>query len=316
MISNAKHGAETVARFVRETGERASRLEWKVLSLTPEARMVVQYTFLHARCTSDVQPFRKLIGKFYVDTTGERIYRVMRMIRKRLTKSSALHLTIPEPLFYDPRYRLIVQQHVPGIPYENLIQRPDADLYFTLAGRALAELHTQKLPMGQKKGLLEHFEELIHPHPMAFVEHMPQYRPLVETLLQTLLAREREWKTAQPVTPLHRDVHLRQLFYGKERVWLVDWDLFAKGDPGLDVGNFLVYLRTHLAQRCDASITAFLEGYCSVAPASILQRVPLYEAFTYLRLACKTFRLRRDNWEEIVTDMLSRSEACLDKEID
>ena len=116
------------------------------------------------------------------------------------------------------------------------------------------------------------------------------------------------------ISPLHRDFHLRQLFSGQGRVWLIDWDLCAKGDPALDVGNFLAYLKTHLRQHWIPSTDAFLEGYFRDRPSPPLERVPLYEAFTYLRLACKRFRLKGDRWKEKTGDMLRLSEKCLWKE--
>jgi Ser/Thr protein kinase RdoA (MazF antagonist) len=68
-------------------------------------------------------------------------------------------------------------------------------------------------------------------------------------------------------TGLHRDFYLDQVLIDGDAVWLVDLDLYATGDPMIDVGNFLAHLtesglREHadpgrLATECGA----FLSGY-------------------------------------------------------
>jgi thiamine kinase-like enzyme len=41
---------------------------------------------------------------------------------------------------------------------------------------------------------------------------------------------------------VHRDFYADQIIVSAKRVWLIDFDLYCNGDPGLDVGNFLGHL--------------------------------------------------------------------------
>jgi tRNA A-37 threonylcarbamoyl transferase component Bud32 len=290
--------------------DRSKDLRWEpdILGITPHARMVVRYSFYRRNASSDSEPFLRFIGKFYADESAQTTYQIMQDLQKSFDLAKKRPpLTIPHPHFYDPDLRLIVQQHVEGIPYSNLLDHHDYPKYFRLVGRALAFLHAQDVPVGEIRSINSHLEDLIHPHPLRFCEELPQYRRLVEELIKKMGERERREKIE--VSPIHRDFHLRQLFYGEERVWLIDWDLFAKGDPALDVGNFIVYLKTHLTKECMSVIDAFLEGYCSIGSSTILERLPIYEGLTFLRLACKRFRLKGDHWKEKVEDMLLQSEA-------
>lgn len=314
MILNIERGAEAILKFVEMDGEQDLQWKSKVLkSSFPQTRTVVQYSFFRRGAVSDSQPFLHLIGKFYADESGRQIYQVMQALHSSLFRTGASPLlTIPHPLFYDPDSRVIVQQYAGGIPYNEILDHHNYPKYFRLLGRALAFLHARDVPIGEKKSIHDHLKELIHPHPMRFCEELPQYRHLVEELIKEMGKRERQEKIE--VSPIHRDFHLRQLFYGEGQVWLIDWDLFAKGDPALDVGNFIVYLKTHLTKECAPAIEAFLEGYCSAGPSAILNRTYLYEALTYLRLACKRLRLRGCFWKIKVKDMLVLSERCLMKE--
>lgn len=312
MILSVEAGAEALLEFLTISGHQKPQWESNILEKTANDRMVVQYSFYDRESQWERKPFLTLIGKFYADETGEQTYRIMRVLMTTLSQTGTTPLlAIPQPLFYDPVRRFLAQERAEGVPYRELLSRSDYRKNFRLAGKALAMLHAQRVPAGETKWIRDHLTELIHPHPMRLAEQIPWYRPLVERLIETMGEREKEWKKEIDVSPLHRDFHLRQLFYGQDQVWVIDWDLFAKGDPALDVGNFVVYLKTHLTQRCLPSIDAFLEGYFSDRPSSILERVPLYEALTYLRLACKRFRLKGDYWREKVNEMLLRSEKCL-----
>ena len=54
---------------------------------------------------------------------------------------------------------------------------------------------------------------------------------------------------ARQVPGIHRDFHPDQVLVDGRTLTLLDFDLFAAGDPALDVGNFSAHL-TELALRC------------------------------------------------------------------
>ncbi len=314
MSWDIEEGAKALEQFLRR--EPATPLRWRseVLGEAPD-RLVVQYSCYRDDAPSGSDPFLYLIGKFYADDAGQRTYAIMRTLDQTLSRASAPPLlAVPRTLFYESHRRLLVQQRVEGTPYGELLNGNDARDYLGLAGKALAFLHDLDIPAGEEKGMGDHLQELIHPHPRELEQQMSRHRSLVGGLIEALEEAERAWKGDIDAAPLHRDFHLRQLFYGQQRVWLIDWDLFGRGDPALDVGNFLVYLKTHLTQHSASSIAAFLEGYFANRSSSILKRVPFYEAFTYLRLACNRVRLKGERWEDAVKAMLLHSERCLAEE--
>lgn len=307
-------GADALLAFLG--GAHPPRWEARVLDQYPGVRMVAEYVFTGEESHAAGRPASSVIGKFYADETGSRTYGTMRMLEDALALAPARPLlAVPRALFYDPERRFLAQQRVEGTPFPALVQRADYRDYFHHAGRALALLHNQPLPAGRAKLLDDHLGELIHPHPRALCAQLPEHRATVRALLAGMAASERRWRDAVEVAPLHRDFHLRQLFFGQDRVWLIDWDLFAHGDPALDIGNFLVYLRTHLGEQARPAGDAFLDGYFTDRPAALAARVPTYMAFTYLRLACKRFRLQGVGWQNRVGEMLCRAERCLAEEI-
>lgn len=283
-----------------------------LLGESPGLRSVVRYQFTGVPDSTEVSQNLDVVGKFYTDPVeGDHCYRSMASLAALLYGLRDAVLAIPYPLFYDDCARFLALEWVKYRPFPRLVAGSRARACLRLAGWALADLHGLPLALGEAKRLNAHFAELITPHPLVLAERLPKFGPRISALLEELLRWEadgsRHWKAA----PIHRDFHLRQLFFGARRVWLIDWDQCALGDPALDVGNFLVYLETHLSGATSAGREAFLEGYLQHRGHEVLARLPQYRAFTYLRLCCKAYRLQRPAWEESVRTRLDLAEAAL-----
>lgn len=307
-------GLPRTARVVARLAPVVAPGPWRVrvLERVPRERLIVAFTAPRG----GGRRARRVIGKFYADETGRRTFRVMREIARRLRQGPEGPLAIPCALGYDPTSRLLLQVPASGTPFTRFAGRPGTQRAFRQAGRALACLHGLPLRLGRRTRLPDHVRTLIRPHPHDLGAAFPEYRELVGSLLATIAARERAWRDRTDVTPLHRDFHLRQLFFddrrGAGRVWLIDWDLFAKGDPAFDVAYFVVYLRSHLGARAERAVAAFLEGYTERRPSrALFDRLPTWEAFNYLRRACRRFRLRDPGWQGVMRAMLARAADVL-----
>ena len=304
MTFEVGHGARSLQAFLG-----MAPWEAHVVGEVPDQRLVVEYRF------AETHP--AVFGKFYADQTGEVVFQAMCELDQALARSQARPLlSLPTVLYYDPRYRFLAQRRVDGTPYPDVLGRQDVHRLFRLAGQALAVLHAQRVPVGRVTWLDDHLRELIRPWPLSLCDRLPEYRAPIEALLTAMAERERPWRGLVEPAPIHRDVHLRQLFYAHDRVTLIDWDLVARGDPALDIGNFLVYLETHLGGQAAPASAAFLDGYVAQDGSRSLERVPLYKAFTYLRLACKRTRLGGEGWQDKTWELLGRAERCLALEVE
>lgn len=312
MITNVAQGAEALVKLIQASGGNELRVESTVLEQSVYGRLVVQYAMYHADGPVGGDPYKTLIGKFYKDRMGHHAYQTMSELWDVLSQQT-LHapFAVPRALFYVPHLQFLVQERVACVPYKELVDRVDFDQHLRQAGSAMASLHSLKLEVGKTTSVLHHLSDLMQPHPFELAEQLPEFRGMVEGIMQALFKLEDGWKHEVECSPIHRDFHLRQLFSGDDRVWIIDWDLFAKGDPALDIGNLVVYLKTHLAYNDFRSIESVLEGYFASGASAILKRIPLYEALTYLRLACKRFRLKSPRWHDHVRNMLYSSEQCL-----
>ena len=104
----------------------------------------------------------------------------------------------------------------------------------------------------------------------------------------TVHARLSRCQDFQPCI-LHRDYHEKQVLIDGDRTVLIDFDTLCRGDPALDVGNFLAHLRLAALQTVSDSISseeAFLAGYGLADSLDFRRRMDSYLGSTLLRLAC------------------------------
>jgi len=269
-----------------------------------EQRCVVAYA----------NPSQRYVGKFYTDDSGKKACAAMQAARL-----ANAPLAVPRPLFFADTLRLLVMPYIDAPNYGELISQPNFAAMLAQAGRALASLHISGAPNdlpaqgGESNNYVNLISDLMNPHPLILAQQLPEQREAIVALLSAQHTLSQI--NPDPITRLHRDFHLRQMFYAPDQTWLIDWDLSDWGEAALDVGNFLVYLHTHLPYPLlMSSCAAFLEGYASINTVSA-QRVQLYASMTYLRLACKHFRRQSSNWQTHVDQMLKASAASLPTEM-
>lgn len=263
----------------------------RMLDASPEGRAVVEWR----------QGDRVLIAKLRPDGGGAAQLALLRQLHASATAT----LRVPEPITWLEASRALVTGAASGASCRHADPLQDSAV-FERIGRALAEFHALAVVPGPAKRLEDHIEELIRPAPRVLAAALPQYAVRITRALARLEEESAGWGLI-PVTPLHRDFHLRQLFDDGVHVTVIDWDDAASGDPAFDVGYFTAYLRSHLSSEAAAvGIDAFRRGYGG--NASLWARVPVYERFNALRRACRRFRLQDNGWQRELEAMFARLE--------
>jgi hypothetical protein len=279
----------------------------RCLSDSPDGRRVTELCF---RPGHGGWRDLRIIAKEFGGDTGATTFAAMKALEAaEAARRDEAPLALPRALFYEPRLRTLGLEPAPGRPYRELVREAGFTAHLGLVGGALAGLHALDVPALRVATLDDHVSELIRPHPATLAAALPEHAELVLAVLARLRAGERE--IAYAPVPVHRDFHLGQLFRDRDRVAVIDWDLVARGDPALDLGNFAVYLRTRVPHAAARGLDAFLAGYAARAGDGAFARMALYEALTYVRLACKRVRLAPAGWREDAVRMLHLAEARL-----
>lgn len=248
--------------------------------------------------------------KRYDDGRGPHAVRTMRAIHRALaTSGGCTALAVPAVHRWHAHAEVLVQAAVPGRPLLPLLATPHRRAALRAAARALAALHTSGARTSPAATMADHLADLIHPPP----EHVARAVPSLGPRIRAVAAALRRWQAAAPAVPavpIHRDAHPRQMTLDRHRVWLVDWDLAARGDAALDVANFALYLRTRLARGGDLAAATFLAAYRREG-VDVDGRLDAFTACMALRLVCKAWRLRAPGWQARMAALLTRAERHL-----
>ncbi|MET3794096.1 aminoglycoside phosphotransferase family protein [Aquamicrobium terrae] len=190
---------------------------------------------------------------------------------RRLAAALPGDVGVPDVMGILPEARIWLQARVCGHLLADLLDSPDT-APLRAAGRALARLHGVGLdPIGEVAEWTMRDELTVMRDAFA---RAAAARPEFGQSLAALDAMLTEQAEALPPgrrNGIHRDFYPDQVIVAPDKTWLLDLDLFAIGDPAIDIANFIAHLREHalrngLEDKLRAHEDAFLAGYTRIAP--------------------------------------------------
>ncbi len=292
---SAEIGRHAVFDYLRACGEADCQIRATVLDNPSTERLVIACDAVAP--AGSRRPVRRFIAKVFGDDTGARSFAAMNAIERAFARHCmpAPTLAMPRALWYDAALRCLVQERVDAEPFPALPQPEAFADALQAAGVALAELHALHVPALPTCDFDQHVADLVRPHPETLARQRPELAASLRVVLDGCRAATGRPDGYLPAT-LHRDFHPRQLFHGRSRIWVIDWDLAAAGDPALDIGNFLMLLELKYGTESRPMAEAFLAGYAirSDGWPALRARLPGWQATACLRRACKAVRLAGD----------------------
>lgn len=296
--------ASGIARMVgREPSLKAVR--HRILKYTPGKRCVLEYE-LHFE--GEENPVR-IIAKLYRKNRGERIFHLMQQIwqMSREVPGEREPFGMPQPLQYLSQLGMLLQTALEGILLAEFSPSTLPEKAVREVGYNLAALHRLTLPDGEVRSMADHLRKYCHPGPEVLQQNCPQYATLIRSILHQLTS-ENALKNA-PITPVHGDVGLTQVFLRDGRAYFIDFDGLCLSHPALDVANFWVVLGTHFPSRGEHLQQIFLEAYRERISSEMLTGMAYYQALAYLRRAMIRFRQREKPTQcpEEIAELLQKS---------
>ncbi len=281
-----------------------------------KSRCVIAYRMtIHDHNQECHLPFH-VIGKIFKGKKGEEVHANMKKLWKGgFGECAPDGLSIPEPLAYLPGLSMLVQTEVPGRQAGLLLKtQPTMKLVRQLA-RTLGKLHSASITPPRHWKFEDHILRC-HPAPQVLTAAYPSIQKKVDYLLDSTRCISESFSHV-PLAPVHGDFHLGQVHLHDNRSWLLDLDGLGLGDPALDLGNVIISLRGKLKKLPEQERPAYIEGfyqeYFQEMDPDIAQRIPLYEALSYLRRCCKKQRTSKVGWKDRVNEMMKNALACIDR---
>lgn len=259
----------------------------RLLRHKPGRRALIEYALECRRRDGRIQPLT-LLGKLHrrgVDAAN--LEALWQLLVGSFAPDSRDGISIPRVLGVVPQLGLWLQEKVPGRPAAEFLVSPAGVVAARRAAEALCKLHGATLSLPRQHKATDELRLL-----RERLDRVAARRPAWQGRLDRVFAACARLAADLPaVMPrlIHRDFYHDQLLIEGGRVWLVDLDLMAAGDPALDAGNFIGHLiewavRSPAQQPALAdAAAAFTHRYVELAAGGTGEALDTYTTLTLAR---------------------------------
>lgn len=258
--------ATLMAHPVRELmGSSARLIGTRLMRHKPGRRAVIAYRVL---MPGNDEP-QVLLGKLRARGADTRTPALHASLRAAgLDGRAPLRIGVPASRGIVASPALWLQNQVPGRTLTELLHDPSSTAAASRCGRALALLHSAGVQATRDWSMQDELDVLGRALEAARKNLAGEARR-INAIAASAATRLRALGSTS-TTGIHRDFYPDQVLIHRGTVWLLDLDLYARGDPAIDLGNFLAHLDEHgLRHHDDAAILAeqgeaFLTAYAAV----------------------------------------------------
>jgi aminoglycoside phosphotransferase (APT) family kinase protein len=260
------------------------------------------------------------VGAWRQDERGEQIYAVMNALRRHGFDGTSGH-SVPQPLGYFPRARLVMMEKAGGSLLRQWIYNPRTDWPAVIrpVARCLAKLHGAKicvprqLTVKDERSTIQGWLADLMTCDAPWLDHE---RGRISALLREILTRQD--RDRRDVALTHGDCHTENILVRGGDVTVIDWEHAAMADPAVDVGYLLgqmeiqsdrYWWRRDQPSPLDsgAVTSALLDEYSRTAPQPSLALLPVYRARTCVRHIVHTVRMKGTEDPSHVTRWVDRA---------
>lgn len=262
----------------------ASRLEAiRVVRYKPGKRCVVEYRLRAPggeRCA--------LLGKMRSGHRADRAFGLMQAFRAAgFDERAADGICVAEPVACIAELGMWLQRKVAGRPAAELLAGPDAPALAARIAEADDKIQRAGVRARREHGIADELR-ILDERLTGLALAQP---PLAARLARLLAACRRRAAGVRDPVPcgIHRDYYADQLIVAGPRLYVIDFDLYCRGDPALDIGNFLGHvveqaLREHGdAAALDAAVQAGRARFLELAAPGSAAALDAYTDLTLVR---------------------------------
>jgi len=253
----------------------------------PGRRCVIEYD-VRVKHPDSPRQKAKLIGKIRARRYGNEGYRMLESVwNAGFDAKSSDGISVPEPVGVVPEFRMWLQRKVAGKETTALLFQKDGESVARRVAEAIHKLHRAGVPTERGHSMADELR-ILHEHLLVVGETKPE---LSKRIGRLLTACDRLGASIPPprLYGIHRDFYPAQVMVEGNRLFLLDFDLYCRGDPALDVGNFLGHLiEINLRQSGDTQALmncqhAMVERFVELAGAAVRPAVQVYTTLTLTR---------------------------------
>jgi len=269
------------------------KLKLKAIRLTrhkPNRRAVVEYDVEVKRPDRPAHRVT-LLGKLRARRSGNEGWRQLEAFwNAGFEAQSADGISVPEPIGVISALQMWFQRKVAGVTSEVVFAQAGRAERVALAGRvaeAIQKIHHSGVPTDKQHTMADELRIL-----RECFDKVAALKPEWSDRLAVLIAACERLGGSVPVPRpcgIHRDFYPAQVLVDRSRLWVIDFDLYCLGDPGLDAGNFIGHVTEQaLREQGDpealADVEQALEGrFVELAGERVRASVRAYTILTLAR---------------------------------
>lgn len=288
-FETARH--EFKRRLPRLSGD--GKLKLKTIRVTrhkPGRRAVAEYD-VSVRRPGAPEENVTLIGKLRARRSGNEGFRQLEQFwNAGFQADSADGISVPEPVGVIADFRMWFQRKVAGVTAEEVFAKPGPAESLAVARRvaeAIHKVHLCGVPTERQHTMEDELRIL-----RECFDKVAALRPEWTGRLAKLMVAGEKLGAHVPAPELrgiHRDFYPAQVIVNGVRLWLLDFDLYCLGDPGLDAGNFIGHvIEQALRERGDAHALrnteqAFEDRFVELSGEAVRVSVRAYTTLTLAR---------------------------------
>lgn len=251
----------------------------------PGRRCVVEYEF----GPSGAWPHGvTLVGKARAKGVDKRTPIVLRAAwNAGFDAASVDGISVPQFAGMVPEFQMWFQVKVPGIETTELLANASGTELVRRIAEAAHKLHQAVIPTERSHSSSDEIRIL-----EERLARVALIRPEWSERLDRVLKASATLAASLPTggaTGIHRDFYPAQVLQDGPRLWLLDFDLFCRGDPALDIGNFIGHLTEQSLRvmgepdRLSDLGRAMAERFTELSGDNVRSRVDAYEILTLVR---------------------------------
>ena len=206
--------------------------------------------------------------------------------RQGFDERSADGISVPEPIAVIPELGLWLQRKVGGVPATQGLATANGVALARRLAEAAHKLHRAAVPARREHTMADELR-ILHDRLQVVAVQRPDWA----ARLERLLAACARIAAATPLSErrgIHRDFYPDQVLLDGDRLYLLDFDLYCRGDPALDIGNCIGHI-TEQAVRTRGDPRAFADREATLADRFVElageQTRPAVRAYALLTLA-------------------------------
>ena len=248
----------------------------------PGRRCLIEYELAFA---SGRQAF--ILGKSRAKGVDRRTYALHhKLYEGGFHEDSEDGVSVPQAVGLAPRFAMWFQKKVPGVASTELLNRDGSAPLAERIAEAMFKLHSSGVATSRRHSANDEMR-ILGERLCMVAKAAPQLRRRVYKVLFACRKRLEEIPQSAECG-IHRDFYPDQVIVDGQQLFLVDLDLYCRGLPAIDAGNFLAHLieqriRTPVGTaHLLAAEQAFADRYAALTDKTVAEGV---SALTTLSLA-------------------------------